>query len=112
MKYLIDVNLPYKLKFYNISEFIHVNDINDEWSDGEIWEFAKKNNLIIVTKDTDFSDKMIIHTPPPKVVHLKVGNMKLKEFKQFLKINWPDIESLMINHKLLNVYLDRIVCIK
>ncbi len=73
--YLIDANLPYNFDLWNSPRFIHVNDINDTWTDEEIWEYAKKNDLIIISKDTDFSNKIIIKSPPPKVIHLKVGNL-------------------------------------
>jgi predicted nuclease of predicted toxin-antitoxin system len=45
---------------------------------------------------------------PPKVVHLRFGNIRKCEFHQFLARIWPQIEALVIEHKLVNVYLDRI----
>jgi len=55
LKYLIDANLPYYFGLWNSPEFIHIHDIDETWSDDNIWEFAKENNLIIITKDADFS---------------------------------------------------------
>lgn len=57
--FLIDVNLPYKFKPWGNEKFIHVRDINDEWSDSQIWLYAKENKLTIVTKDVDFSNRII-----------------------------------------------------
>ena len=57
--YLIDANLPYYFAIWSGEQFIHVNDINDAMPDSEIWEYAKQGNLTIVTKDTDFSDKIM-----------------------------------------------------
>jgi predicted nuclease of predicted toxin-antitoxin system len=45
---------------------------------------------------------------PPKVVHLRFGNMRKKEFHSFLGNVWMEIEALVITHKLINVYLDQI----
>ena len=45
---------------------------------------------------------------PPKVVHLRFGNMRKREFHQFLARIWPQVEALIIDYKLVNVYLDRI----
>jgi predicted nuclease of predicted toxin-antitoxin system len=55
MKYLIDANLPIGLSMWKGDNFVFVNQLNPEWSDREIWQYALNNNLIIVTKDSDFS---------------------------------------------------------
>ena len=107
-EFLIDINLPYRFKFWSDQRFRHVKEINDEWSDSQIWQYAKEKELTIITKDVDFSNRIIASEPPPKVIHLKVGNMKLKEFWQFIAINWEAMEQMSRDHKLVDVYLDRI----
>jgi len=77
-------------------------------SDTEIWQYAKENKLVIITKDVDFSDRLMLDLAPPKVVHLRIGNMRKLDFHLFLAKVWEQIESLSIDHKLVNVYLDRI----
>ena len=71
-------------------------------------ELCKKNGLTIISKDADFSSKIILTNQPPKVVHLRIGNMKIKELHTFLKENWSKIEGLLKSNKLVNVYLNRI----
>jgi predicted nuclease of predicted toxin-antitoxin system len=39
-KYLIDANLPYRFSSWYGSDYIHVFDLNDRWSDWEIWDYA------------------------------------------------------------------------
>jgi predicted nuclease of predicted toxin-antitoxin system len=80
VKYLIDVNLPYYFSLWNDEKFIHQKDNNDEAKDDEIWKYALDNDLTIITKDSDFSNKILFHEPPPKVIHLKFGNLKMKDF--------------------------------
>jgi len=91
-EFLIDANLPYKFKLWHSKRFRHVCEIDDEWSDSQIWQYAKERGLTIVTKDVDFSNRIITAEPPPKVIHLKLGNMKLAEFRQFMLANWEEIE--------------------
>lgn len=107
-KFLVDVNLPYKFRLWHDEAFFHVKDIDDEWSDSQIWQFAKERTLTIITKDVDFSNRIIASEPPPRVIHLKVGNMKLAEFRQFIFANWKEIEKMTTDYKLVNVYHDKI----
>lgn len=104
--YLLDENLPINIEFSPSLPVTHVTSLGSSPTDTEIWEYAKLSDLVIVTKDADFSDRIIVSSPPPKVVHLRFGNMKKKDFHAFLKKTWPQIESLIKDHKLVNVYFD------
>jgi predicted nuclease of predicted toxin-antitoxin system len=110
--YIVDVNLPYYFELWNNPRFTHVKDLNDEWTDDEIWEYSKDNDLIIISKDADFSNRIIVKNPPPKVIHIKVGNLKIQQLHKFLNDNWPIIEKKIKKFKLLYVYHDRIEGIK
>jgi predicted nuclease of predicted toxin-antitoxin system len=50
----------------------------------------------------------MMHTPPPKVIHVRVGNMKMKQFYDVLSDLWPGVTSLSDSYKLINVFSDRI----
>jgi predicted nuclease of predicted toxin-antitoxin system len=86
----------------------HNNEALFEWSDSQIWLYARENNLTVVTKDIDFSNRIILSKPPPRVIHIKVGNMRLSSFRQFMIDNWERIEQVSKSNKLVNVYLDKI----
>ncbi len=107
-KYLIDVNLPRYFSLWASDEYQHVVDINDELTDSEIWRYSKQQNLIIVSKDADFSDLVLLNDPPPKVIHIKVGNLKMRDFHQTLSKVWTDVCLLSEDYKLVRLYLDRI----
>jgi predicted nuclease of predicted toxin-antitoxin system len=77
-------------------------------SDSDIWHFARLNELVIVTKDADFSDRMLTQSPPPWVVHLRFGDLRRKEFHGLLARVWPQVETLLKTHKLVNIYSDRL----
>lgn len=107
-KYLIDANLPYYFQLWHNEDYIHLKDIDDSMPDHEVWNYAKTNNLIIITKDTDFSSRIMLSVPPPKVIHLRIGNMRMHEIHKFLNRVWKEVEILIETHKLVNVYLDGI----
>jgi len=46
--------------------------------------FTPSLPIIIVTKDADFSDRLMLDFSPAKVVHLRFGNMQKRQFHQFL----------------------------
>lgn len=107
-KFLIDVNLPYYFSLWNNIDYVHQKDLDDEWTDEKIWKYSLENDLTIITKDSDFSNKILLHTPPPKVIHIRFGNMKMKDFYETILRLWNDVLILNDDHKLVNVFKDRI----
>ncbi len=77
-------------------------------TDTQVWEYAQREQLVIVTKDADFSGRIILHTPPPWVVHLRFGNLRRLEFHALLAKVWPQVEALLATHKLVNVHANRV----
>lgn len=110
--FLFDENLPAKIQFTPSFPVTHVSILGKSPNDAQIWEYAKQNDFVIVTKDVDFSDRIIISSPPPRVIHLRFGNMRKRKFHAHLARVWPKIEELIGNHRLINVYLDRIETVK
>lgn len=90
-RYLIDVNLPKYFSFFHSPEFEFVADINAKWPDRDIWQYACEHGLTIVTKDVDFYHRCLLAKNPAKVVHLKLGNLLLKDLHAFFQKNWDQI---------------------
>jgi len=111
-RFLIDVNLPYRFSIWNNNEYLHQNDLGPSWPDNKIWEYARDNDLTIVTKDSDFTNRILVSEPPPKVIHIKIGNLRVHELHSFLGRNWSDILRLNTDNKLVVVRRDRIESIK
>jgi predicted nuclease of predicted toxin-antitoxin system len=107
-KYLIDANLPYYFSLWKDTEYLHVFDIDSNMTDTEIWNYAKLNELTIITKDADFHFRILTSNPPPKVIHLKIGNLSLRQLHTFLTFQWSKILELSEQFKLVNVFADRI----
>jgi predicted nuclease of predicted toxin-antitoxin system len=110
--FLFDENLPRVLSLQARLPVTHALDIGFRPTDSEIWTYARQNDLAIVTKDADFSQRIVLDTPPPRVIHLRVGNMRRRDFAAWLESIWPRIGSTIATHKLLNVYRDRIEAVK
>jgi len=52
--------------------------------DREIWEFAKSNDYVIVTQDSDFNDLNSLHGFPPKIIWIRTGNLKTQAIVDIL----------------------------
>jgi predicted nuclease of predicted toxin-antitoxin system len=81
MKILLDANISWKLIELIKPAFpdcLHADHIGLAFpaKDIEIWHYAKENNCIIITKDSDFVSLLEINGYPPKIILLKTGNCK------------------------------------
>ena len=109
--FLVDVNLPKFFSFFNSNNFIFVSDINLEMTDTEIWNYALEHNFVILTKDTDFLNRVLVSGTSPKVIYFQLGNCSLKELYQYFNANWVRIQSEIENSKLIIAKENHIECI-
>jgi len=56
-------------------------------ADEQVWQYAERRGLIIVSKDDDFRQRALLHGPPPKVVWLAVGNAGTRVIAEHLRSN-------------------------
>ena len=110
--FLFDENIPTPLRFVPSLPVIHTTSLGLSPSDGDLWTYATHNGLVIVSKDTDFADRVMDATPPPWVVHLRFGNLRRVAFETLLASAWPRVESLLPSHKLIRVFADRIESVR
>ena len=101
MKLLFDENLSPKLVQRLAEAFpdsVHVDHIGlGSEQDNVIWEYAKKNQFTIVSKDSDFHEKSLLKGYPPKVVWIRRGNCSIKQIDEILLSHKTDIEKLIAN---------------
>ncbi|GGD78224.1 hypothetical protein GCM10011514_47790 [Emticicia aquatilis] len=97
MKLLFDENISYRVakKLEPVTECLHVSrsGLKMPAKDAQIWNFAKKNNYIIVTFDEDFEDMSNLYGFPPKVILLRFGNSSTQELVEKLTFKLPEIKQ-------------------
>ena len=64
-------------------------------SDREVWEYARRLGLVIVSKDNDFRQLSFLLGPPPKVVWLAVGNADTRAIARLLEAHADDIRRFV-----------------
>ena len=91
MKLLLDENISSKLVKFLTSDFPESNHIDflkmQGTTDTSIWEYAKTENYIIVSKDNDFRQRSFLFGSPPKVIWLSVGNGGTRVIKELILEN-------------------------
>lgn len=79
----------------------HVYRLNlDCVPDTDVWEYAKREGFLIVTKDADFSDISLLRGFPPKVIWIRRGNCKTADIEAMLRSHYEDIEKLSSDEKI------------
>ena len=101
MKLLFDENLSYKLVRSLADMFpgsSHPRDIGLKSTDDRaIWEYARTNDLIIVSKDSDFYQRSLLYGHPPKIIWIRSGNCSTKTIERILRDHYGDIKDFYIN---------------
>ena len=97
MKLLFDENLSPKLPRLLADLFpdsLHVRDVGMKATDDPVvWDYAKENDLMIVSKDADMHDLSLVFGNPPKVIWLRLGNCSTRQVKELLRQDFDVIKS-------------------
>jgi predicted nuclease of predicted toxin-antitoxin system len=59
-----------------------------------VWEYARDNEFLILTRDADFSDLNVMLGFPPKVIWIRRGNCTTTEIESILRSNYEAVKSL------------------
>ena len=110
-RYLIDANLPRYISYWNSDDYVFATDLGERATDQELWDYAFKHDLTIVTKDADFTDRVLVSSVGPSVIHFRVGNMRLRQFHEFLQRNWSELCRMSSEFRLVIVFDDRVECV-
>ena len=89
MKLLFDQNLSHTLVVRLADLFpgsVHVRQVGLEAAaDHIVWEYAKTNSLIIVSKDADMHQRSFLFGAPPKIVWVRLGNCSTTDVEKLLR---------------------------
>ena len=101
MKLLLDENLSDQIihrivDLYPDSEHVKpLGLINTD--DAVIWEYAKTNEFMIVSKDSDFHQRSLLYGHLPKFIYLRIGNCPTSKIIQILRDNLDTISQFESN---------------
>ena len=104
----LDENVPDSLSLSTSLPVRHVSEFGPSLTDSEVWAVAKREHLVIVSKDGDFRHRILLASPPPWIVHLRLGNLRYDAFCSKVALVWSQIEAEIPGAKLITVFNDRI----
>ena len=95
MKLLLDENLsdriiPQIIDLYPDSQHVKILALTNT-DDVVIWEYAKANDFVIVSKDSDFHQRSLVYGHPPKFIYLRIGNSPTSKITEALRANFDTI---------------------
>jgi len=97
VKLLFDQNLSHKLARRLMDLFPDSNHVREvglkEAEDPAVWEYAKQQGFMIVSKDADFHQRSFVLGFPPKVVWIRLGNCTTAEVEQAVRKNFDSIKE-------------------
>jgi predicted nuclease of predicted toxin-antitoxin system len=95
VKLLLDENLSDRIihKIANLyPDSAHVKTLGLlNTDDVIIWDYAKANAFVIVSKDSDFHQRSLLYGHPPKFIYLRIGNSPTSKIVQTLRNDFHTI---------------------
>ncbi len=99
MKLLFDENLSPRLVAELSAEFpgsVHVHGVGlGAAPDSTVWEYARDNCFVIVSKDSDFADLSVLYGAPPKIVWIRHGNCSTAAIAALLRLHATGLDTQM-----------------
>jgi predicted nuclease of predicted toxin-antitoxin system len=111
VKLLLDENLSPRL-VASLSDLYpgleHVHECNlGRADDKAVWEYAKEHGFVIVSKDSDFFERSVLYSNPPKIIWVRIGNCSTDEIEKLLRFASESIRNFVENDQETCLLLNR-----
>lgn len=97
MKFLFDQNISHRILSILPEQFSGSTSVKKEGLinayDKQSWDYARLQNYIIVTQDSDFNDLSTLFDFPPKIIWIRTGNLKTKAILDILIDNYSELQK-------------------
>jgi predicted nuclease of predicted toxin-antitoxin system len=97
VKLLFDQNLSHNLVRVLLDLFpgsLHVREAGLKAADDQqVWEFAKRSGMVIISKDSDFQQRSFLYGHPPKVIWVSLGNCRTIQVEELIRRRLDEIAA-------------------
>jgi len=113
IRFLVDAQLPKKLVdmlIYRGYDSLHTSDLpnKNRSKDSEINHLSIEQKRILITKDADFVESLLISNKPFKLLYVKTGNISNLQLQNIIANNLDDIVSSFVENRFVEISHDRI----
>jgi predicted nuclease of predicted toxin-antitoxin system len=95
LNFFVDAQLPPALAQWIVGQrhqATHVFELGLQTADDlVIWDRARNENAVIISKDEDFVDRWLLSDRPVPLVWIRKGNCSNRALMAWLEPLWPDI---------------------
>lgn len=107
MKLLLDENLSRRLVPFLQHDYPDSSQVVllglESATDKDVWQRAKDDSYVIVTRDADFQELALVWGQPPKVIRLKTPNQTRAATLKILLENRTLIEDALISQNMASI---------
>ncbi len=95
MKLLLDENLSPRLvellsDLYPASQHVDAVGLGGS-DDSKVWKYAQTHQFAIVSKDSDFLERSVLESEPPKVIWIRLGNCSTSDVERALRSQYEAV---------------------
>ncbi len=114
MKFLVDAHLPKKLSLllsWKGYDTLHTLDLpnKNRTKDSEINQISIDEKRVLISKDLDFIESLLISNKPYKLIYVVTGNISNQQLLELFSKNIEKIVESLNNSRLIELTDDRII---
>jgi predicted nuclease of predicted toxin-antitoxin system len=98
LRFIVDENLPPHLTYWLREKGYEANHVSHEnlasRADKFVWSWAASRDAVVVSKDKDFLNRVVVGSPP-RLIWITMGNTRKKYLIDRLAFHWPNIERAL-----------------
>ena len=114
MKFLLDAQLPRKLSLflsYKGYDSLHTLDLphKNRSKDSELNAFSVDDKRVLVSKDMDFVESLLISDKPYKLLYINTGNIRNKELQELFVVNLEKLAEALEENRFVELTNESII---
>ena len=114
MKFLLDAQLPKKLSLflsYKGHDSLHTLDLphKNRSKDSELNTFSVDDKRVLISKDMDFVESLLISDKPYKLLYINTGNIRNKQLQELLVINLEKLIEVLEENRFVELTNESII---